>query len=117
MRIFVKELNDYRELSITDSNGLDWTEDFMEIDHLQNTGQFSYDDDLDAWVCNKDEYEWWKDYINDYCGVEERLEEVREIYGCEAVEEAIKDAYCGDAEDIPGAVNMALDDAFGEAES
>lgn len=116
MKVQIKETGKVETLSLIASTGICWAKDCIGNHGALNDGQFEYDDDKDAYVCSEDTYSWWNDYFAAQQKVDNRIEELKKEHGSEAVFEVIHASEYGynDLEDQPGALNAALDGAFGE---
>lgn len=74
--------------------------------------QFNYNTELDAYVTTQDNFDWWDRVLADQQALQDRIAELEEIHGSDAVHEAISNSGDCDLEDIAPAINQALDDAF-----
>ena len=107
MKIIIRETGKEKELSIIDNSGCDYI-----IDFVGNTGalgdQFIFDDDLDAWVCDQETFDWWDTVVSDNQDLEDRLAELRQEHGSDAVEQVIYDAGSVDIGDHAANLNNHL---------
>lgn len=118
MNIIIKETQEEKELNVIDpENGTNWINDFVGNTGALEDGTFTYDEDKDAYIVEKEEYEWWKDIAEQQEKLDERIYELKQEHGTETVSEAIREAGETDLEDRAGAINAALDEAFGETET
>lgn len=111
MKVFIKETQEVKELSIVDENGIDWTGDFINVSVRD---EFSFNDDEGYYETDLESYEWWERIIEEHQKLNDRIHELKEEHGYDAVYEVIKDAYEVDLEDQPASVHAALDEVFGE---
>ena len=77
-------------------------------------GQFVYNEDADAYDCTPEVYEWWKRVLADHQALENRIAELVEEYGSDAVYAVMNRVGGYDLEDQPAAIHAALDEAFGK---
>lgn len=121
MQIIIKETGELKNLSLIDrKTGLDYLIDVIgdsgELwDSTWRVGSFRYDEERDAYICSRDVYEWWRDWVEDYDAMEDRIEALIEEHGEDAVNEAIDGVRPVDIEDAVIATNRALDEVFGKA--
>jgi hypothetical protein len=116
MDIIIKETGDRDELSIISaSNGIDYTEDFIGGPGALSDGQFTYDEDLDGYVCTQATFDWWKALIDDHQALEDRLDALREEHGSDTVDAVIRLHDYADLEDFARVMNDGLNEAFGAA--
>ncbi|WP_226020019.1 hypothetical protein [Serratia symbiotica] len=114
MDIIIKGTNDIKTFELTDSSGADWVKDFVGNGTLEFTdGQFVYDDDIGAFVCEQGTYDWWSKVISDQQEMQDRIAALVDEHGHDAVYAAIGDASAVDIGDEAASVNAALDEAFG----
>jgi len=76
-------------------------------------GQFRYNEEADAYECTPETFEWWKRVLADHQALENRIAELVEEHGSEAVYEVVGSVGGYDLEDQPAAVHAALDETFG----
>lgn len=115
MQIIINETNAHETLTMNHpGTDVDCVTDFVGNNGALADGQFVRDDDADAYRCDQETYEWWARVISEHEALEERIYELRDEHGWDAVQDAIGNAADCDLEDIPANVNAALDEAFGE---
>lgn len=111
MKCIIRESNARRELLITDpQTGIDYTEDF--IGNAGDLDNFVWDYDLDAYMVSAEVYSWWARVLEDQQALEDRLYELRQKHGSDAVEAVIGDMPYVDLEDHAAVLHRMLDDAF-----
>jgi hypothetical protein len=89
MKIMIKETGKLKELHIYDSNGIDWVEDCIDA------GGLPYDRDLDACVMTQAEYDWWSDYLDKAQADYNEEQELRALYGSNAVLRILDEEFRG----------------------
>jgi len=77
-------------------------------------GQFRYNEDAGAYECSPETFEWWRRVLADHQALENRIAELVEEHGSDAVYEVVGSVGGYDLEDQPAAINAALDAAFGK---
>lgn len=91
MNFKVKETGEIKELHLYDGkNKIDYLGD-----HFGNANPhgFEYDREEGLWVGSRNDVEWWEDYCRDIQKDEDELQELREKYGEDTVEDAIREAF------------------------
>jgi hypothetical protein len=63
MKTFNNQTNTYKIFNLIDINGINWVGDFIGNTGALNDGQFNWDDELDAYICDNDTYDWWQNAI------------------------------------------------------
>ena len=117
MKIIIKETSAVETLSIIDpKSGVDYISDFIGNTGALNDGQFEWDEDRDAYVCDQETFDWWDTVVTANQSLDDRIHELVEEHGSEAVYEVIRAAGSVDLEDHAANVNQALDEAFVSAE-
>lgn len=115
MNIVIKETNARESLEIIDPRtGVNWIQDFIGNAGALSDGQFEWDDELDAYVCDQETFDWWQKVVEENQELENRIFELEDKHGREAVYAVITDAGSNDLEDHARYVNQALDEAFGD---
>ena len=99
-------------LNIVDRNGIDFTIDFIGNHGALADGQFSFNEELNAYECDQDTYEWWAKVIADHQALEDRIAKLREVHGSDAVQAVLGQVGGYDLEDLAAAINRELDAAF-----
>lgn len=115
MQIFVNGSKKELDL-INPENGANWISDFIGNTGAFEDGTFTYDEEKDAYIVSQDDYEWWEGIVRQQEELDERIYELKQEHGSEAVSEVVKDAADTDLEDRASAINAALDEAYGKAE-
>lgn len=112
INIIIKDTDKQETLSIVDQKGIDYIKDFIGNYGAFNDGQFTYNDDKDVYICDQDTFDWWSKVVSDNQALKNRLAELRETFGSDAVQEVIDQASDVELEDLALSVNNALDEAF-----
>lgn len=116
MKIIIKETSSVETLSIINpKSGVDYISDFIGNTGALFDGQFEWDEDRDAYVCDQGTFDWWDTVVMANQELEDRIYELVKEHGSEAVYEAIYAAGSTDLEDHAANVNQALDESFGSA--
>lgn len=114
MNIIIKETGKEKSLSIIDPRtGVDFIQDFIGNHGALIDGQFVFDEDRDAWVCDQETYDWWVKVVNDNQALNDRIYELENELGSETVQNVVQGSDATDLEDHAAAVNQSLDEAFG----
>ena len=114
MKIIIKETQKIETLSIIDpKTGVDYIADFVGNAGALIDGQFEWNEEFDAYICDQETYDWWEEVISDNQELDNRIHELAKVHGSEAVHNAICEAGSIDLEDHAANVNRALDEAFG----
>jgi hypothetical protein len=113
MNIIIKETAATETLSIIDpKTGVDYI-----IDFIGNTGalrnEFDRDEERDVFICDQETFNWWYTVVTEHQALENRIHELINEHGSEAVYDVVHAAGSVDLEDHTGNVNQALDEAFG----
>lgn len=117
MDIIIKETSASESFSIIDpKTGVNWISDFVGNTGATMDGQFVWDDELDAYVCDQETYDWWENCIDEHQKLADRVYELEQEHGWDAVHKVIDDEYYCDLGDQPRHVNSVLDEAFGQEE-
>lgn len=112
MDIIIKETGARELLEILDPNtGVDWIQDFIGNYDAFSDGQFIWDEEQDAYLCDQVTFDWWAKVVADHELLENRIFELYKEYG-DKVYDVIIDAGNVDLEDHAAAMNAALDEAF-----
>ncbi len=114
MNIIIKETGARHELSIIDpANGVDWINDLVG-----NTGafdrEFSERTDEGEYILSSEDYEWWSEVVDGLQAAHDRIYELKEIHGSDAVYAVLESTGDVDLEQQAGEIMNALDEAFGE---
>lgn len=113
MKIIIKETSAVETLSIIDpKSGVDYIADFIGNTGALIDGQFAWDADRDAYVCAQDTYDWWDAVVTANQALYDRIHDLVQDHGLEAVYEVIDAAGSVDLEDHAANVNQALDEAL-----
>ena len=115
MKIIIKETNVQESLEIIDPRkGINWVQDFIGNTGALSDGQFVWDDEQGAYVCDQDTFDWWSKVVSDNESLENRIYELSQQHGGDAVSAVVYDAANVPLEQLAASVNEALDEAFGE---
>lgn len=64
MKIIIKETQKIETLSIIDpKTGVDYISDFVGNTGALIDGQFEWNEDRDAYICDQETYDWWKEGV------------------------------------------------------
>lgn len=114
MKIIIKETSAVETLSIIDpKSGVDYISDFIGNTGALIDGQFEWDEDHDAYVCDQEAFDWWSAVVTANQALDDRIHDLVQEHGSEKVYEVIHAAGSVDLEDHAANVNQALDEAFG----
>lgn len=118
MDVGIIETGAKETLKLIDHNGTNFVEDVIgNYDGFgDESHQFSYDNDTDVYSCTQSTFEWWNRVLADQQALTNRIAELSELHGAEAVHSAIGTAGDCDLEDQAAAINKELDQAFGVSE-
>lgn len=115
MKVIIKETKATRTFELIDpKSGVNYVTDFIGNAGGFVNGDFSWNEEQGAYVCNQDSYDWWEKVIADNQALDHRISELSEKHGNDAVSDVVLAAATTDLEDHAGAVNFALDEAFGQ---
>lgn len=114
MNIIIKETNATETLSIIDSRtNVNYVSDFIGNTGDLDNGQFVYDEDQDAYICDQDTFDWWEKVLADHQEVDDRIKSLSDQFGVDEINHIISKANVfADLEDQPAFINNALDEAF-----
>ena len=113
MNIFIKDTNKQTNLSIIDPhNGSDYIQDFIGNTGALSDGQFTWDDEQSAFVCDQLTFDWWEKVVNDNQKIEDRIRALVDKHGSESVHAIVHSVGNCDLEDYANLVNTELDNAF-----
>lgn len=73
MKIRINETSEIKELSIIGLNGIEWTGDLLSRDDA-----LIFNSETEEYEMNKNAYEWWKEYIDNFNVDEKAIEELAE---------------------------------------
>lgn len=117
MNIIIKETSEVETLSIVDpKSGVDYISDFIGNTGALNDGQFEWNEERYAYVCDQETFDWWDAVVNANQSLGDRIHELVKEHDSEAVHDVIYKAGNVDLENHAATVNQALDEAFGSAE-
>lgn len=117
MKIIIKETSEVKTLSIVDpKSGIDYVADFIGNTGALIDGQFVWDEDHDAYMCDRETFDWWDAVVTDNQLLEDRIYGLVQEHGSDAVYNAIYAAGSVDLEDHAANANRALDEVFGSVE-
>jgi len=110
MEIIIKETSEVENISIIDpTSGVNYISDFID------SSAFDWDEDRDAYVCDRETFDWWDTVVADHQLLNERIADLVKEHGSEAVYEVVNTAGNVDLADYAATVNQNLDDVFGPA--
>ncbi|EGY51312.1 hypothetical protein [Neisseria shayeganii] len=113
MEIIIKETNTRETLSIIDhKTGCNFIADFIGNTGALDDGQFEWNEEQNAYICNQETFDWWEKVISDNQALENRIAELIEEHGSDAVYKVVADAAYGDLEDHAAIINSELDENF-----
>jgi hypothetical protein len=113
MKVMIRETGKIETLSFIDPRSkTDFITDFIGNQGALDDGQFTYDEDKDAYVCSQENFEWWQKVAADHQAMEERIKELTDEYGHDRVYAVVEQAGQYDLEDMPAAIIAALDEVF-----
>lgn len=113
MKFYIKETKSYAKLSIIDpKTDQDFIKDFIGNHGALIDGQFDYDEELDAYVCSEDTFNWWYWVVEENQALRHRINEIIDDLkvDSEKVHSVVYDASLCDLEDLASNTNKALDD-------
>lgn len=76
MNIIIRETGEREQLAIYTHSGINWVQDLIGNAGALSDGQFVWDDERSAYLCDQDTYDWWAQYI---CALEQTDIEVGEL--------------------------------------
>lgn len=90
MEIKIKETGEIKDLTIKDSNNIEWTLDLVTAPQYWNKETEQYE-------MSQGDYEWWAEYIDNYENDEQEAQELADELGItlSEVQERISDALDG----------------------
>lgn len=113
MKVQVKETGAIVMLSLIDKNGINWISDYIGNWGATSDGQFIRSEDGEAdYVAEQETVEWWVKAIDAQQALDNRVDELKEEHGSEAVENVLNEVIENDLMDGISAFNAALDEAF-----
>lgn len=113
MKIIIRETSAVEVLSLIDpKSGEDTALDFIADAGALDDGQFKRDLDHDTYICDQDTFDWWHSVVDDNQALANRIHDLVQAHGHEAVYGAIEEADNVDLEAHAAAINRALDAAF-----
>jgi len=113
MRVLVNGKIEALEL-IDPKSGVNCAADIIGNYGGLSDGQFRYNEDAGAYECSPETFEWWRRVLADHQALENRIAELVEEHGSDAVYSVVHSVGDYDLEDQPAAINAALDAAFGK---
>lgn len=115
MKIIIKETSIEEYLEIIDPRtGINWISDFIGNTGALSDGQFVWDDEKDAYICDQDTFDWWSKVVYDNESIENRVYELCKKHGSDAVSEVVYGVGNVDLDQLAASVNDALNEAFCE---
>lgn len=116
MKIIIKETNKKENLLILDQKtGINFIGDFIGKYGAFQDGQFVFNEELDAHICDQDTFDWWNKVVHDNQKLLGRMEELENEYGFDVIDDIVKDAGHDDLEYYAACINQALDEFLTKA--
>ncbi|MMZ66507.1 hypothetical protein D1872_290090 [compost metagenome] len=113
MDVQVKETGKIVTLTLIDAkNGINWAEEFVANWGALDDGQF-VKTDAGTYLADQETVDWWVKALNAKQALEERISELKEEHGVEAVGDVLSQVYDNDLLEEINARNAALDEVFG----
>ena len=113
MKIIIKETQAIETLSIIDpKTGVDYILDLIGNAGALIDGQFEWNEDRDAYICDQETFDWWEEVVASNQELVDRTHELVKEHGSETVYEVIHAAGSVDLEEHAANANKALDEAF-----
>lgn len=117
MQVKIIETGEVKTLKLIGPNsGVDFVQDFVGNGGGFENKDFAYNYDKDVYEATSQAFDWWHQVISDQQELVERIEELKEEHGSEAVYEVLESIKGHDLEDDAAVTNAALDEAFAEEE-
>ena len=122
MNIIIEKTCENKTLSIIDpDSGVDYIADFIGNHGALSDGQFTWDDERGAYVCDQDTFDWWDAVVKANQALDDRIHDLVQEHGVEKVYEVANEAGGIGCFTTPSSVvfevaanvNQALDEAFG----
>ena len=125
MEIVIKETGAIETLLLIDnSTGCDWLNDLVgNHDGFNDDPECGFAEETDEYglttgryITSKDNFEWWEDIVCQIDDVNNRIDNLKDEFGVERVDEAVYQCNRGntDLEYYAVELNRWLDDEFGE---
>lgn len=115
MQVKVIETGDVKTLRLIDpDSGVDFVQDFVGNGGGFENKDFVYNHEDDVFEATAQAFSWWNQVISDQQELVDRISELKEEHGSDAVNEVLESVGGHDLEDDAAVVNAALDEAFGE---
>lgn len=112
----IRESGVTETLSIIDpASGVDYIADFVCCTDALRDGQFTWDDSIDAYVCDQETFGWWATVIEDVQALNYRIHALVEEHGSRVVYDVIHTVDSSDLETHAETLNRVLDEHFGGA--
>ena len=115
MYVIINETGERKTLLLIDpASGVNWIRDFIGNECALTDGQFTWDDENDAYRVSQENYEWWANVVAETQDAENRIAKLKEAYGDDDVDRALLDVRIGhyDIDQRPAAIQEALDASF-----
>lgn len=118
MKIIIKETGVTETLEIIDpTTGVNYIADFIGNTGALMDGQFEWDEELDAQVCDQATFDWWNTVVDNNQELTDRIHEMLKIYNQDAVYKVIGENSNVDLEDHASVINAALDEFEAQTKS
>lgn len=112
MKVQVRETGKIVTLTLMDANGINWAQDFIGNWGALADGQFEATD-AGTHLADQETVEWWANALESQQALDNRVNELKEEHGAEAVEAVLNEVNENDLLEGLDAYNVALDEAFG----
>jgi hypothetical protein len=113
MKIIINETGAVETLSIIGAkSGLNYISDFVGNQGALSDGQFVWDEDQDAYVCDQETFDWWQKVVEENQELEYRIHELKEEHGSDEVDKVLEELGSVDLGDLASEINSALSEAF-----
>lgn len=113
MKIVIKETGKEEVLELIDrDSGVNYVTDFIAAAGGFNQVEFVWDRDSATGVCDADTFEWWSDVICDNQSLDDRIHNLVDTHGWEAVMEIVSSVEKTHIDSHASAVNAKLDEVF-----
>lgn len=113
MKIIIKETFEYKTLSLIDpKTGIDDITDFIGNQGALSNGVFTFDMELDAYICTQETFEWWDTVVADHQELQYFIHELLQDHDSTTVSDVIHTIDSVDLEDLAPKTIQALKETF-----
>lgn len=117
MEVLIKETGKREELSMRNpETGIDCSADFIGNTGVFYTSEFPFDEEEDIFVVTQETFDWWKNIIEQYQEMEDRIEDLVKEHGAEKVYNVINNVH-SEFEDAAKDIIGELDEHFGKTKN